>query len=106
MQLKRVVLPAPFGPIRPTISPGSMASETSLLATSPPNRRVHDWRCRSAATPSLFSHGIAHHAGGPGRAAAGQSRAPAPPWKREQPVGPPSRDQHDDGAVDDQVDAA
>jgi hypothetical protein len=27
--LKSVVLPAPFGPIRPTISPGSASTETS-----------------------------------------------------------------------------
>ena len=32
----KVVLPAPFGPIRPTISPGKTSKLTSLLATTPP----------------------------------------------------------------------
>ena len=38
--LKSVVLPAPFGPISPTISPGSASIETSSSATIPPNSRV------------------------------------------------------------------
>ena len=41
MQLKSVVLPAPLGPISPTISRDSMVSETSWLATRPPKRLVH-----------------------------------------------------------------
>jgi len=32
----KVVLPAPFGPIRPTISPGKTSKLTSSLATTPP----------------------------------------------------------------------
>src|SRR5262249_8241965 len=40
MQLKSVVLPAPFGPMRPTMSPSSMTKDTSLLATRPPKRLV------------------------------------------------------------------
>ena len=40
MQLKKVVLPAPLGPIRPTIWPGPTVRSTSRTATSPPNRRV------------------------------------------------------------------
>ena len=47
--LKSVVLPAPFGPIRPTIWPGSTSSETSSMATIPPNRRV-TFRIESSAT--------------------------------------------------------
>ena len=35
-----VVLPAPFGPIRPTISPALTVTETSLTATTPPKRTV------------------------------------------------------------------
>src|SRR5215510_7165610 len=35
--LKRVVLPAPLGPISPKISPGSIASDTVLRACRPPN---------------------------------------------------------------------
>ena len=40
MQLKKVVLPAPLGPIRPMIWPGPTVRSTSRTATSPPNRRV------------------------------------------------------------------
>ena len=38
--LNAVVLPAPFGPIRPTIWPSSTSNETPSRATIPPNRRV------------------------------------------------------------------
>jgi hypothetical protein len=38
--LNAVVLPAPFGPIRPTVSPGSTSNETPSSATMPPKRRV------------------------------------------------------------------
>src|SRR4051812_22046031 len=38
MQLKSVVLPAPLGPIRPTISHSSTLSETSSSACKPPKR--------------------------------------------------------------------
>ena len=37
MQLKIVLLPEPFGPMRPRISPSSTAKETSLTAEKPPN---------------------------------------------------------------------
>src|SRR6476661_457221 len=36
--LKRVVLPAPFGPMRPQICPRSIVKERSSRATMPPNR--------------------------------------------------------------------
>ena len=38
--LKKVVLPAPFGPIRPTIDPLRSAKSTLLTATRPPKRLV------------------------------------------------------------------
>src|SRR4051794_5572763 len=38
MQLKSVVLPAPFGPIRPTMRPGATPNETPSSATMPPKR--------------------------------------------------------------------
>src|SRR5512139_3291397 len=38
MQLKSVVLPAPFGPIRPTMRPASTSKETLSSATMPPKR--------------------------------------------------------------------
>ena len=37
--LNSVDLPAPFGPIRPTISPCATLIDTSSLATRPPNQR-------------------------------------------------------------------
>src|ERR1043165_8506394 len=36
MQLKSVVFPAPFGPMRPTISPAFTSNETPAFAASPP----------------------------------------------------------------------
>src|SRR3954447_1089697 len=47
--LKQVVLPAPFGPIRPRISPGRMSNDTSSSATTPPNRIVTLRRASSAS---------------------------------------------------------
>ncbi len=38
--LKKVVLPAPLGPMRLTIEPSGIVKSISLTATSPPNRRV------------------------------------------------------------------
>src|SRR5262245_47553328 len=38
--LKIVLLPDPFGPIRPRISPFSTENDTSLTAVKPPNRLV------------------------------------------------------------------
>src|SRR5207253_2900117 len=38
VHIEEHVLPAPFGPISPTISPGSAANETSSSATIPPKR--------------------------------------------------------------------
>ena len=35
-QLNIVVLPEPFGPIRPRISPGTTSNETALSAVKPP----------------------------------------------------------------------
>ena len=53
IRLSIVVLPEPFGPIRPTISPRSTSNDTSSTATRPPNalRRfaIVQRRRRSAA---------------------------------------------------------
>ena len=38
IRLNKVDLPAPFGPIRPTISPRPTEIDTSLLAIRPPKR--------------------------------------------------------------------
>src|SRR5918994_6277079 len=40
MTLNAVVLPAPFGPIRPEIWPSSTENDTPSSATIPPKRRV------------------------------------------------------------------
>src|SRR5258706_7474119 len=40
MALKHVVLPAPFGPMRPKIWPVSIENETASSATTPPKRIV------------------------------------------------------------------
>jgi hypothetical protein len=37
MMLNSVVLPAPFGPIRPVIDPSSILIEASSTARTPPN---------------------------------------------------------------------
>src|SRR5919206_64420 len=49
MTLKHVVLPAPFGPIRPRISPLYRLKLTSLSATTPPNRSV-TWSTSSSTS--------------------------------------------------------
>src|SRR4051794_26721415 len=41
--LKNVVLPAPLGPISPTIAPSSIVKSTLLTATRPPKRLVNPW---------------------------------------------------------------
>jgi hypothetical protein len=40
MQLNSVVLPEPFGPISPRISPSRTSKETPLSAVNPPKRLV------------------------------------------------------------------
>src|SRR5690606_24816058 len=49
MALKQVVLPAPFGPIKPRISPLWMVKDTSSRATTPPKRSVA-WSTSSKGT--------------------------------------------------------
>src|SRR5580765_8015176 len=79
-RLKQVVLPAPFGPIRPTISPLSTLSSTSLTAARPPKNRVSP-RVSRSATKS-------------GRRARRRRRRGPPrpelaelPWQRDQTAG-------------------
>src|SRR6516162_9993332 len=56
MALKHVVLPAPFGPMRPKISWGWMAKLTSCRATRPPKRMVSP---SSQRTGSAMFDGLA-----------------------------------------------
>src|SRR4051794_29129539 len=51
MQLKSVVLPAPFGPIRPTMLPGATSNDTPSSATMPPKRTATSCT-RSSACPA------------------------------------------------------
>src|SRR6266705_2675013 len=122
MQWKSVVLPEPFGPISPTISPASTVMSTPASAVSPP---------KCLATP-LTSRRLTDRRGGPrygpphpptfGRAAAQPRRAsglpqdvsrslrhepgstPAPP-ERDHAARHPERERHDDRAVHHLVDA-
>src|SRR3954470_2125322 len=47
MQLKHVVFPAPFGPMRPTISNSSSSRLTSSRACRPPKRIDRSWASRT-----------------------------------------------------------
>jgi hypothetical protein len=48
MTLNAVVLPAPFGPMRPDICPCSTSNDTPSRATMPPKRRVTSRTSRRA----------------------------------------------------------
>src|SRR6476619_7266613 len=50
MRLKRVLFPAPFGPMMPTISPPSTVKLTSRMAHSDPN-----WRPTASSLSIIFS---------------------------------------------------
>src|SRR6266540_5302536 len=54
--LKNVVLPAPFGPIRPLIEPRSITKSTLLTATKPPKRLVMPVASRTGAMLLLRRH--------------------------------------------------
>src|SRR5271170_5493997 len=50
---KIVLLPEPFGPSRPTISPGSIAKDTSLTARRGPYHLV---TCCASTTGAIVTH--------------------------------------------------
>src|SRR4051812_39333151 len=52
-RLKIVLLPEPFGPIRPRISPRSTLNETLLTAVKPPNRFISPSTTSTAAPFSV-----------------------------------------------------
>ena len=62
-QLKSVVLPAPLGPISPTIWPGAMSKETSSSATMPP-KRIVTLRTDRISAPTAGIHGSSLIGGG------------------------------------------
>ena len=49
--LKQVLLPAPFGPISASSSPGSIAKDTSATAWTPPNALRSPSTSRTALMP-------------------------------------------------------
>src|SRR5579883_109837 len=92
IRLKSVVLPAPLGPMRPRISPSATAKLTASLATSPTKRRVT--RSSSSSTRRLPADprrgGMALQGGD----------------ETDEPLRLRHRDDHDERAVDDEVEAA
>jgi hypothetical protein len=55
IRLSSVVLPEPFGPMRPSTSPGETASDMLLTATRPPNALVTPSTSSSAVISALRS---------------------------------------------------
>src|SRR5215468_1214238 len=82
MTLKSVVLPAPLGPMMPTISPGATPRETSRTAVNPPKRLV------TASSSSIAAPG---------------AEALAEPT--DQALGDEAHDDDEEAAVDDEIDA-
>src|ERR1700716_590932 len=77
MRLKLVVLPAPFGPIRATVSFSCTVKLTSCTARSPPNRLLRPRMTSASAiglplrsrwfAADIALPGFAHHSHQPGR---------------------------------------
>src|SRR5487761_2296089 len=90
-QLKKVDFPAPFGPIRPRMSPCSSVTEAASTALKLPNALVTSRASRSMrGSPRPF--GIRHPA---------VSFRPYPGDQRQDAARLEPRNQHDDGAVED-----
>ena len=85
---KSVDLPAPFGPMIPTSSPGATSNEIERLATMPPKR------FETPATDRRLT-------GRPARRRAGARRSPIQP---DEAVGGPPHHHDERAAVDDEVD--
>src|SRR5260370_19877784 len=54
-RLKVVILPDPFGPMRPTISPSRTSKDTRLTATKPP-KRLESSVATSSSTPTIVPY--------------------------------------------------
>src|SRR5262245_61595133 len=68
MQLKMVLLPEPFGPIRPRISPSLTSNDTFATAVKPPNILVRPETLRNATWPARVLErleGATRHDGSP-----------------------------------------
>src|SRR3981081_2535164 len=54
MRFTSVVLPAPFGPMRPNASPGGITRSTAFTATTPPKRLVRPAASSNIGRPDLL----------------------------------------------------
>src|SRR6201985_564774 len=88
-QLKKVDLPAPFGPIRPRMSPCSSVTEAASTARKLPKALVISRASRSMTGPGRGRRRLAR-LGAPLHDAVGE---------RQQAAGLEPRDQHDDCAI-------
>src|SRR5437867_4629036 len=88
-QLKKVDLPAPFGPIRPRMSPCSSVTLAASTALKLPKALVTSRASRSIGCSLGRGCGFGHLAFGPQPVDQGQYAA----WLE-------ARDDHDDGAID------
>src|SRR6478609_4966343 len=94
--LKKVVFPAPFGPISETIAPRGTVKSTSLLATSPPNSLRSCRVSRSASGTSglrVVQRFVVH----------AFVQLGCTPLRRDQAFGPEEHDDDDDHAVDSEL---
>src|SRR5439155_17169336 len=90
-QLNRVVLPAPFGPIKPRISPVSTARSTASSARRPPK-----WRLRRSA--SINKRALRECGSGPTKRNRSKETS-----ETEQPAGLDEHDHHEQEPVDEQM---
>src|SRR5918997_4360550 len=95
MQLKRVVLPAPLGPISPQICRSPTPKETPATAVTPPNRttmsRTSRRATRAAARYRVPRRGAAPRGGGGGGGAPGGGALGSPPPAAPPPPAGPAR---------------
>src|SRR5919201_5472764 len=101
MVLKSVVLPAPLGPIRAKISLALISKLTSSTALSPPKRLVNLRTCRIAASATLRL--LSQVEDGLVRRPLGQFLLPHPAG--DEPLWAQKHDDHQDEAVDQEVEA-
>src|SRR5215212_6443322 len=99
--LKKVVLPAPFGPISETIEASGIVKLTSFVAIRPPN----SFRTRSATRRSVIAQLAIRVAALEGdvverRVTDAELELGPPPPLRNQALRPQEHHRHDDHAVD------
>src|SRR5580692_11566448 len=93
-QLKKVDLPAPFGPIRPRMSPLATVTEAASTALKLPNCLVISRASRSMGHSLVDSFGR--------REFPPPSLRPEPMRQRQDAAGLKTRNQHDDRAIGDE----